>query len=102
MSWSPPVNWTQQVFIPEGESGEAVAVGPFADERDAPGQKILDGVKQLIALMRGAAPPIQFGEDIPLAAAILASLRFRKPLPPELWRRWAFPGPVSEGLGTAM
>ena len=91
MSWFPPANWVQQVFTPDGEAGQSIAVQPFADERDPPAQRILDGVEQLVAQMRGAAPPIQFREDIPLGAAVLASLRFKKPLPPELWRRWAFP-----------
>jgi hypothetical protein len=95
MSWLPPDNWAMQVFAPGGEGGQSVSAPPFADDRDAPAIEILDGIRQLVSKMRETAPPFQLPANIPLGAAILASLRYRKPLPPELWRRWAFP---SQGL----
>lgn len=68
-----------------------MAAPPFADDRDAPAGEILNGIRQLVEKMRGAAPPFAIPSKIPLGAAVLASMRYRKPLPPELWRRWAFP-----------
>jgi hypothetical protein len=98
MSWFPPADWAKQVFAPDGEGGHSVAAEPFADDRDAPAQHIVDGVVRLVSKMREASAPFDLQADIPLAAAILASLRYRKPLPPELWRRWAFPIQLSDLL----
>lgn len=90
MSWLPPENWAKQVFEPGTEGGQSVASGPFADDRDAPAEAILEGIQRLVAKTRAEAPPLTIPEEIPLGAAVLASIRYRKPLPPELWRRWAF------------
>lgn len=97
MSWFPPAEWAQEVFAAGREGGHSVAAQPFADDREAPAEQILDGMRQLVAKMREAAPPFHLSADIPLGAAILASLRYKKPLPPELWRRWAFPSHGSAG-----
>jgi hypothetical protein len=90
MSWLPPENWAKQDFDPGREGGQSVASGPLADNRDAPAGEILEGIRRLVARTRAAAPPLSIPEEIPLGAAVLASMRYRKPLPPELWRRWAF------------
>ena len=97
MSWLPPEDWTKKVFDPNGEAGQCVASGPLADNRDAPAGELLEGIQRLVTKTRAAAPPISISEEIPIGAAILASLLYRKPLPPELWRRWVFP---QNGLGS--
>jgi hypothetical protein len=89
MSWIPPTDWVQKVFRGDVE-GESVAVPRFADSRDATAADILAGMRRVVAEMRTVSP-IQLPAEIPLAAAILASLRYGTPLPPELWRRFAFP-----------
>jgi hypothetical protein len=91
MSWIPPDNWGKQVFDDEMPKGQCVAVKPFADRREATATDILPGIRKLVVEMRKAGPPLQLPQDIPTAALLLASLRHRRPLPPELWRRWAFP-----------
>jgi hypothetical protein len=96
MSWFPPEDWATQVFAPDREGGQSVAAQPFAGDRDAPAAEILGGIRQLVSKMRQEAPPFRLPADIPLGAAILASVRYRKPLPPELWRRWAFPNQRSD------
>jgi hypothetical protein len=96
MSWFPPEDWAKQVFAPGREGGQSIAAQPFADDRDATATEILDGIRHLVSKMREATTPFQLPEDIPLGAAILASVRYGKPLPPELWRRWAFPSQGSD------
>lgn len=90
MSWLPPENWAKQVFDPGPEGGQSVASGPLAYSRDAQAGEILEGIRRLVAMTRAAEPPLSIPEEIPLGAAVLASMRYRKPLPPELWRRWVF------------
>jgi hypothetical protein len=89
MSWIPPTDWVQKVFRGDVE-GESVAVPRFADDRDATSADILAGMRRVVAEMRTVSL-LELPVEIPLAAAILASLRYGTPLPPELWRRFAFP-----------
>jgi hypothetical protein len=91
MSWIPPDDWPRQVFNAEMPGGQGVAVGAFASHREATSADILDGIRKLVAEMRNAGPRFRQPPDLPIAASILASLRHGTPLPPELWRRWAFP-----------
>lgn len=91
MSWIPPDGWSKQVFGDEMPEGQCVLVQPFADLPEATAAEILPRLRKLTVEMRKAGPPLQLSEDIPVAAALLASLRHHRPLPPEVWRRWAFP-----------
>lgn len=87
MSWQPPQNWARQVFEAGPEDGQCIASPPLIDDRDALGTVILDRVRNLVADCQTAGPQFSLPEDIPLAAALLACLRHRKPIPPTLWRR---------------
>ncbi len=68
-----------------------MAAPPFTDDRDAPASEIIQAIRELVDKMRAAAAPVKIPKDIPIGAAVLASILYRKPLPPELWRRLAFP-----------
>jgi hypothetical protein len=71
--------------------GQGVFVAALANSRDATAADLLPSIRNLVAEMRRIGPRLHLPEDIPVAATILASLRHHRPLPPELWRRWAFP-----------
>ena len=94
MSWIPPDDWAKLVFGEEMPEGQGVFVAPFANSREATAADILPSIRKLVAEMRRVGPRLQLPPDIPIAATILASLRHHRPLPPELWRRWAFPEPA--------
>jgi hypothetical protein len=91
MSWIPPENWGEQVFDDKMQAGQPIAVHLEAHEDTRAAADILSGLRQLVAAMREAAPRLRLPGDAPVAAAVLASLRYGRPLPPELWRRWVFP-----------
>lgn len=91
MSWIPPNDWSKQVLGDQMSEGQGVVVGAFANQREATADKILAGIRRLVIAMKDAHPPSPQDADIPLAASILASLLHHTPLPPDLWRRWAFP-----------
>lgn len=93
MSWIPPDDWAKLVFEDEIPEGQGVFVAPLASGREATALDILPSIRKLVAEMRRVGPRLQLPSNIPLAATILASLRHHRPLPPELWRRWAFPEP---------
>jgi hypothetical protein len=91
MSWIPPDDWWMHVLDDEMAPGQCVAVTPFASSRLATAGEILPRIRKLVLEMREARAAFSLPEDLPVSALILASLRHRRPLPPELWRRWAFP-----------
>ena len=90
MSWIPPEDWDRKVLRGERQGGQSIAVQPFAEGRNARAADILRPLRGLVAATRKIAP-LCLPKDIPLAAVILASLRYEMPLHPELWRQWAFP-----------
>ena len=89
MSWIPPADWAQVIFAGPIQEGEAVVVHHFSDNRDATAQEIIDGMRRVVAEMR-KVQIFRLPADIPLAALVLACLRYGSPLPPEIWRRHAF------------
>jgi hypothetical protein len=90
VSWIPPSDWTSKVLDGTVEDGEEVTIGPFTNDRNADGEVIANGLRSLVQQMRATSDfPEQ--QPVPMAALILACIRYRSPLPPELWRRHAFP-----------
>ena len=90
VSWIPPQDWAQKVLSGPVRDGEGVAVHRFADTRDASGTHIFEGVRHTVTEIR-EVDQFCLPRDVPLAVLVLAALRHRTPLPPELWRRVAFP-----------
>jgi hypothetical protein len=90
MSWIPPDDWIEKVFAGAIHEGEAVVVHRFSETRDAKGAEILAAMRRTVAEMR-KVHTFQLPADIPIAALVLGCLRYGSPLPPELWRRHAFP-----------
>ena len=94
VSWIPPDDWATRVLEGPVRDGEGVSVHRFADTRDAPGPDIFAGISRVVAEMR-KVDKFRLPDDVPMAALVLGALRHRSPLPPELWRRSAFPGAIS-------
>ena len=95
ISWIPPADWGRKVLRGQMDDSQSVAIRPFAASRDATAADILPGLRQLVMEMRRVGT-LDLPADIPLSALILASLRHKTPLPPELWRRSAFPESIGE------
>lgn len=91
MSWLPPADWSKEVLEDQIVEGQCVAVGAFANKREATAKEILEGMHRLVTCMRAVQPEFEHLHAVPMAACILSSLLHGTPLPPELWRQWAFP-----------
>ena len=89
ISWIPPQDWARRVLHSENKAGQFVTVSPFSERADAMPIQILAGMRHVVEEMRKASP-FELPKVVPLQALILACLRHRMPLPPELWRRWGF------------
>ncbi|HEY2171007.1 MAG TPA: hypothetical protein VGJ30_15385, partial [Candidatus Angelobacter sp.] len=90
MSWIPPSDWAQMIFAGPIQEGEAVVVRRFSNNRYAEAPEILAGMRRIVTEMR-KVQTFELPADIPLSALVLACLRYGSPLPPEIWRRHAFP-----------
>jgi len=90
ISWIAPSDWETKVLQGYVEDADVVTVQPFSESLNAPGSEIHSGLEHLVNRMRHASK-LEFKTGVPLSALILASLRHRSPLPPELWREAAFP-----------
>lgn len=93
MSWIAPADWDEKVLQGYVDDGEIVSRGPLSDSIDATAPELLTEMQKFVAQMRGAAI---FPEQLKvlLAPLILASIRHKSPLPPELWRNAGFPLPA--------
>lgn len=92
MSWQPPTDWARQVLAGYVEDGTVVTRGQFCDTADATSAEIHAEMRRFVAEMRKTTS-IPDGFPVPLGPLVLASIRHRSPLPPEIWRVSAFPPP---------
>ena len=90
MSWIPPEDWEKRVLQGYVEDGDVVSCGPFANSPDAPAAEIYAAMTRFVSGMRKVRT-FSDALRVPLGPLILASLRHKSPLPPELWRDAAFP-----------
>jgi len=90
ISWIAPSDWETKVLQGYVEDADIVTIQSFSESRNAPGSEIHSGLEHLVNQMRHASK-LEFKAGVPLSALLLASLRHRSPLPPELWREAAFP-----------
>ena len=90
MSWCPPADWDLKVLRGYVDDGDVVSRGPLHDDIDAEGVELVAEIKKFVSQMRDSeAFPSEF--KVPFAPLLLASIRHRSPLPPEIWRMSAFP-----------
>lgn len=91
ISWIAPADWDPRIFSGRlDEDGESVSTRPFSNSRDASGKELLDAVQNFVRRTRQHSK-VKFVRNTPVAALMLASLRYGSPVPPELWRTIVFP-----------
>jgi hypothetical protein len=92
MSWVPPNDWSQHVLMKslrdEGEC-DTVHFGKFGTEPTT-GSDIASSLETLVAETRKKRA-FAFPDEVPMSAMVLACLKHHSPLPPEFWRRIAYP-----------
>jgi hypothetical protein len=95
IGWAPPEDWGQRVLIQcladHGESQSLETLGPNA-VRD--GATIAGHLEDFVRKSRPSRKT-PFPERLPVSVIVLACLKHRSPLPPELWRLSIF-GDVGE------
>ncbi|OAM88924.1 hypothetical protein OH491_19615 [Termitidicoccus mucosus] len=91
ISWIAPADWDPRIFSGQlNEDGESISTRPFSDSREATGRELFEAVQKFVQLTRQHSK-VQFVRNTPIAALMLASLRYGSPVPPELWRAVVFP-----------
>src|SRR5439155_16777814 len=87
-------DWGQKVLTQSlANEGESQTIETFDQKPRVDGAVIAERLETFIKQSRKARK-ITFPKNLPMAAIILACLKFRSPLPPEVWRLSIF-GPVS-------
>lgn len=90
MSWIPPDDWAKKVLKGYVDDGEIVSLGPLSDDLNADGNELHLELARLVSQMREAGD-FNITTSVPFSALLLACIRHRSPLPPEVWRSSAFP-----------
>jgi hypothetical protein len=94
MAWGPPDDWGQKVLVKTlADEGESQTLEAFDTSAKPEGEVIAAKLEDFVRQSR-VARQTSFPEGIPIAVIILACLKHRSPLPPELWRRSIF-GPLA-------
>jgi hypothetical protein len=89
MIWVPPKNWEDLVLDAHSEEGTAVTIHDLAElETGADGLR--DGMVKFAMMSRSLDAYSPSGR-IPKGVLVLASMKNRVPIPPELWRGTLFP-----------
>jgi hypothetical protein len=90
ISWIPPEGWDTRILKGPVEDGDVITCGPFSNDPDATAEQIILAMKSLVNKMRATGrQPDKLA--IPLGPLVLASIRHKSPLIPEVWRAAAFP-----------
>lgn len=93
VGWVPPADWGEKVLIQSlASEGESQTIETFDQKPRVDGALIAERL-EIFTKQSRKAQKIIFPENLPMAAIILACLKFRSPLPPELWRLSIF-GPI--------
>ena len=87
MGWMPPDDWAKKVLVKSlANEGESQTLETFeVESNNGRGAAIASRIEEFVRQSR-KANKIKFPGDLPVAAIILACLKHRSPLPPEIWR----------------
>jgi hypothetical protein len=86
MSWMPPDDWATKVLSKSlADEGESQSLETFDIEPNTGGATIAARIEEFIRQSRNASKTT-FPNDLPIAVIVLACLKHRSPLPPEIWR----------------
>jgi hypothetical protein len=95
IGWVPPNDWGDKVLTKSlRDEGESQTLETFDKKPQADGEAIAARLQEFIQQSR-KAQKTNFPTGLPVAVIILACLKFRSPLPPEIWRLSLF-GPVAD------
>jgi hypothetical protein len=90
MGWSPPDDWTQKVLVQSlANEGDSQVFESFDLPSGANGELIFNRINQFVTQIRSTRK-YELPTTIPTSVIVLACLKFRSPLPAELWRRFIF------------
>jgi hypothetical protein len=95
IGWVPPSDWGDKVLTKSlRDEGEAQTIETFDKKPQVDGEAIAAHLQEFIQQSR-RSQKANFPTGLPVAVIILACLKFRSPLPPEIWRLSIF-GPVGD------
>ena len=101
MGWGPPQDWGRKVLVKTlADEGESQTIEMLDLRSGIDGAGISAHIESFVRQSR-AARKFEFPEGLPVSVVILACLKYRSPLPPEIWRLSIF-GPLApDGLVTS-
>ena len=87
MGWMPPGDWAKKVLTKTlANEGESQTLETFeVESNNGAGAAIASRIEEFVQQSRTASKT-KFPDDLPVAAIVLACLKNRSPLPPEIWR----------------
>jgi hypothetical protein len=95
VGWIPPEDWPDQILIKSlADEGESQTLETVVEQPIVDGSQIAAHLEEFVRQSRAVQQP-KFPTDLPVAVVILACLKLRSPVPPELWRMSIF-GRVSQ------
>jgi len=92
MLWIPPEDWGERVLTKSlSDEGECASIhfGKLGDEAPTTGEDVLAEIKAMVSETR-TKRVFKYPQGIPFSVIVLACLKHRSPLPPEVWRRSVF------------
>jgi hypothetical protein len=92
MLWIPPEDWGERVLTRSlSDEGECATIhfGKLGGEPLKSGDSVNSEIVRLVSETRKKRT-FKYPEGIPFSAIVLACLKHRSPLPPEVWRRSIF------------
>ncbi len=96
LGWIPPEDWAEKVLTKSlADEGESQTVETLGEQAVIDGSEIAAHLAEFVRQSRAVQQP-KFPTDLPIAVVILACLKLRSPIPPELWRISVF-GNVHQG-----
>lgn len=90
LGWVPPEDWADKILIKSlADEGESQTLETISEQPVADGSGIAAHLEEFVRQSRLVQQPI-FPTDLPVAVVLLACLKLRSPIPPELWRMSIF------------
>ena len=91
LSWSPPKNWEEKILSSSlAREGIGVTTGNFEKYDNSITEPLPERIESFVNSMRNKFP-FEYPKKLPLSVCILACIKHKSPLPPELWRSTIFP-----------
>ncbi len=98
MLWIPPEDWGERVLTKSlADEGECATIhfGEFGGDGSMSGSEIVAEISVLVSETR-TKRVFKYPRGVPFSVIVLACLKHRSPLPPEMWRRSIFGEPKGD------